>query len=363
MSGKVAGQIFALGRYEGSTLIVALALAEYADDDGREIFPKVETLAAKAKLSTRMTQYALRALQDDGVLVMVKRACRWRPAVYRLDLDRIRALGCNPLHPYGEVRGANCDSVGVQSIAPLDGLGVQSVAPPIEPPQDKPPKEAPRAREISAHAQEAAPPTLPAHGSRRPAQREMLLPMASTVTATPEQELLLAEFRRVPGYSMAWGIADVLAGLAALGADCPPPAALCEAVRAYARWLDAENSKRGPRDGKRPMSRPSNWLKRREFDGFLNTDGEGRAASSAPAIAIHPSWAEWEARAIAAVGGRAKFAAWLGGTELVFDERRAIIRTRTGFARSHIADQFGFALARLFGREVVVEIAKAERAA
>lgn len=328
MSGKVAGAIFDLGRYEGATLLVALALAEYADDDGGEIFPKVATLAAKARISERMAQYALKTLRDDNVLVTVKEARRGRPAVYKIDLVRVQWLRCNGC-------GAIDDSVGVQNAT----VGVQPVAPPIEEPPVEPSEEAP-------------------HRARVPRQREMLLPFGGRRrAAAPDEELLFAEFRRVPGYSRAWGLADVLAGLDALGEDRPPTAFLIAAVRGYARFLDERNSARGPRDGRHPMSRPSNWLARREFEGFLQQPEQSVMRIREP----DPSWADWRERAVACFGAEV-FETWLAPTTLHIGDAFVTVAAARPFIRNWISARYAAALERLFGREVRVTV-KTERAA
>lgn len=336
MSGKVAGAILDLGRYAGATLVVALTLAEYADDDGTEIFPKVSTLAQRAKLSERMTQYALKRLREDGVLVTVKEARRGRPAVYLIDLVRVQWLRCNPC-------GAIGGSIGVQTAT----FGVQPIAPPNK---DEAPVEAPKDPPQRARAQ--------GRGAAPPRQGEMLLPVSGPqAPPSAEETLLLAEFRRVAGYSPAWGLADLRDGLSALAADCPPTAALAAAIRGYARHLDALNQRRGPRDGKHPMTRPSNWLKRREFEGFLPAeDGGGNAHGEA---AAHPSWEPWRARAVEAFGA-APFATWLAATELIEAGDAVTIVAARAFHRGWITDHFAARLRRLFGREVAVTAAAAE---
>lgn len=314
MSGKVAGAIFDLGRYEGATLLVALALAEYADNDGTEIFPKVETLAAKAKLSVRMTQYALKALREDLVLVTVKAARRGRPAVYRIDLVRVQWLRCNGC-------GAIDDSVGVQTAT----VGVQPIAPPIiEPPVE--PSEEP------SHNARASMPAV--------RQGEMLLPLnGSRPETSAGAALLLAEFRRVPGYDRAWGLSDVQAGIDALGEDCPPLAALIDAVRGYARDQHEKNAKRPGRDPA-PMSRPSNWLRKRDFEGFVERSA-ALAANDRPA---DPSWAAWIEQATEIFGG-AIFATWIAPTTLSLDDRTATISCARPFARNWISDHHAANLA------------------
>lgn len=60
-------------RYEGTgnKLLTALALADYAWDDGTHIFPAVATIATKSRQSKRSVQGHLRTMQDEGFLVLV----------------------------------------------------------------------------------------------------------------------------------------------------------------------------------------------------------------------------------------------------------------------------------------------------
>lgn len=54
-------------QHKGGTLLVLLAIADYADDDGMA-FPSIKTLAEKARMSQRNVQYALRVLTESGEL-------------------------------------------------------------------------------------------------------------------------------------------------------------------------------------------------------------------------------------------------------------------------------------------------------
>ena len=60
-------EVWSSAPVSGSELLVLLALADFADDGG-ECWPAIETLAAKARLKRRATQYAVRTLIDAGLL-------------------------------------------------------------------------------------------------------------------------------------------------------------------------------------------------------------------------------------------------------------------------------------------------------
>lgn len=103
-------KIWDSGAYSDGTLLVLLALADFAGDDGKRIFPHVDTLAKKARLSVRATQMALATLKADGILIAVGNASggRGKSVEYQMDLERVNNLheiekgavhdtkGCNP---------------------------------------------------------------------------------------------------------------------------------------------------------------------------------------------------------------------------------------------------------------------------
>lgn len=73
MSLKVTTLVWRAG-LDATTKIVALRLADFADDDGGSIYPSVPRVARDCGLGERSVQGALRRLQNDGVLVMVREA-------------------------------------------------------------------------------------------------------------------------------------------------------------------------------------------------------------------------------------------------------------------------------------------------
>lgn len=78
MSIKVMTSVWANCPYGGSKLLMMLALADFANDDGESIFPKVETLAKKIRLDERMAQRILRFLEKNGDITVEKRGHVWR---------------------------------------------------------------------------------------------------------------------------------------------------------------------------------------------------------------------------------------------------------------------------------------------
>lgn len=71
---------------------VLVRLCDFADDNGANVFPAVPTVARDCDLGERTVQDALRRLEADGLLVLVREAdfSRRRPREYRID---VTALG------------------------------------------------------------------------------------------------------------------------------------------------------------------------------------------------------------------------------------------------------------------------------
>lgn len=71
MSIKIMNAVFERYPTGGGELVLALALADHAHDDGTHIFPYVTTLAEKTRQSDRTVQYQLRKMEASGWLQLV----------------------------------------------------------------------------------------------------------------------------------------------------------------------------------------------------------------------------------------------------------------------------------------------------
>ena len=91
MSIRVMTQVWGSGRFDGNQLLLLLALADFADDGGGNVFPSVQKMAEKTRAARRTVQRNLRELVKDGVLVKVRQATRNFPAEYRINLARLQA--------------------------------------------------------------------------------------------------------------------------------------------------------------------------------------------------------------------------------------------------------------------------------
>jgi hypothetical protein len=120
-----AAQIPPDRRDASSLAIVLVGLANHADPDGRNAFPAVATLAGYTRLSERSVQYALRALEDLGLIApsdpdivaaYVKRADR-RPKGWDLPIHspiHNHVDGAQPLH-LAASHGVQIQPRGVQT--------------------------------------------------------------------------------------------------------------------------------------------------------------------------------------------------------------------------------------------------------
>lgn len=72
MSVKVMSAIFDRYPNGGGEMLLALALADHAHDDGTSVRPSVRTLAKKTRQSERTVQYQLRKMQACGWLILVR---------------------------------------------------------------------------------------------------------------------------------------------------------------------------------------------------------------------------------------------------------------------------------------------------
>lgn len=74
--------------------IVLLKLADHANDDGRNVYPSIERIAAECSLSERTVQRIMAELRKAGVVVVEREGGKGRgdPTLYRIDLEAVPAL-------------------------------------------------------------------------------------------------------------------------------------------------------------------------------------------------------------------------------------------------------------------------------
>lgn len=86
MSVEISAHVWKRFPGVGSEMLLALALADHADDEGKHIFPSVPNLAVKSRQSERSVQRYLRKMEEDGWLICVRRS---RGGPYRTSEYRI----------------------------------------------------------------------------------------------------------------------------------------------------------------------------------------------------------------------------------------------------------------------------------
>jgi hypothetical protein len=111
MSVEAMSWVFRNSPYNGDHLVIHLAIADVVNDVyDNEFWIKVSDLATKARCSERSIQYALRAMEKDGLILKVDSGGgRGKPSRYRFLMETVQDL-----HPLETVQtdaenGANDD--------------------------------------------------------------------------------------------------------------------------------------------------------------------------------------------------------------------------------------------------------------
>lgn len=71
MSVKVMAAVFERYPNGGGEMLLALALADHAHDDGTNIYPSIAQLSEKTRQSERSVQYQLRKMEESGWLILM----------------------------------------------------------------------------------------------------------------------------------------------------------------------------------------------------------------------------------------------------------------------------------------------------
>jgi hypothetical protein len=106
MSVRVMSMVFERYPSGGGEMLLALALADHAHDDGQHIRPSVKLLAEKTRQSERAVQYQLRKMECAGWLILVNagHGGRNRRREYRINPAWIKG---EKIAPITELKGAN----------------------------------------------------------------------------------------------------------------------------------------------------------------------------------------------------------------------------------------------------------------
>lgn len=115
MSAKIMGMVFDRYPDGGGEMLLALALADHADQDGLNIYPGVASLARKTRQSERTVQYQLRKMEQIGWLLLVNNEIggRTKTREYRINPAWLKGAILAPYNP---------DGAGTSTIStPLNG--------------------------------------------------------------------------------------------------------------------------------------------------------------------------------------------------------------------------------------------------
>lgn len=133
MSIKLMSIVWEVPFPTSTQMLIALKLADYANDDGTSIFPANETLATKARCSETTVKTTLKVLRDCGLLVLVKQGGSGPRSTneWSLNVAMLKALASGQMTIDGcstvlEIDGEEpVDNKGSE-FAPLDELRGQS---------------------------------------------------------------------------------------------------------------------------------------------------------------------------------------------------------------------------------------------
>src|SRR5262249_12462050 len=128
MSIKVMNQVWSRSRNKGSALLLLLAIADHAHDDGGGAYPRVSALARKTRMGIRSTQLLIQKIIPSGELEVELSGGPKGVNLYRVKIEALggakiagakrlqgrKDCGVQNLHPGGEKSGSG----GVQHVAP-----------------------------------------------------------------------------------------------------------------------------------------------------------------------------------------------------------------------------------------------------
>lgn len=131
MSVKVMNAVFERYPNGGGEMLLALALADHASDDGTRVYPSIKALAEKTRQSERSVQYQLRRMQESGWLILVNAGNGGRSmhSEYRISIDWIKGAEIAPLKKGAtddenganeSAKGCNPEQERVQPVAPAN---------------------------------------------------------------------------------------------------------------------------------------------------------------------------------------------------------------------------------------------------
>jgi hypothetical protein len=98
MSVRIMSEVFTRYPSGGGEMLLALALADHASDDGSRVWPSIPSLAVKTRQSERAVQLQLRKMESCGWLIKVssKKIGRGQTVEYRISEGWIKGENISP---------------------------------------------------------------------------------------------------------------------------------------------------------------------------------------------------------------------------------------------------------------------------
>lgn len=124
MSIRIMSAVWDSKRYDASTLVVLLAMADYANDEDNTCRPSIGRLADKSRLSQRQVMRILGKLKSDGTITPVGEfpTRTGSPIViYRINLEALKGDMVSPLPtPKGDIGDTlKGDIGGMERVTPM----------------------------------------------------------------------------------------------------------------------------------------------------------------------------------------------------------------------------------------------------
>jgi len=92
MSVLVMTEVFAARFGTSNRKMVALRLADFADNQGRGMWPSVTTIARECEIAPRTVQRVLREFEDEGLIICQERGSGRRTSRYDYNMAKLREL-------------------------------------------------------------------------------------------------------------------------------------------------------------------------------------------------------------------------------------------------------------------------------
>lgn len=133
MSVRTMARVWAESKHSGSDLLMLLAIADFADDDGRA-YPSVPTLAAKCRMKPRNANYVLSTLKASGELEILVNEGPKGTNLYRVNLE---LMGLQSSAPLQNLAPLQCSA---STPAILGSTPATQCAKPLQRSADEPPR-------------------------------------------------------------------------------------------------------------------------------------------------------------------------------------------------------------------------------